>query len=192
MGDIVMGSELEEVAETATELVKDKVKENKESKEEWQWINWVAISTMIMALFSALGALWAGVTANDMMLDRTQEILDISYLEGDRLDIEILKLKRDLLDSLGKNLDKTEIDRIHQYEVKNQTLNADSKGQESQVKRTIFEHEWFAIGVTLLSIAITLAGMSIITRHKFIWVGSLLLSFIGTIFLGIGVHQMFS
>ena len=44
----------------------------------------------------------AGITSNESLMERTEEILDLSKLESDRLHIEVLRLKHDLLRSLDK------------------------------------------------------------------------------------------
>ncbi len=99
-----MTSEIEEATEVAHALIKEEVQEeNKDEKS--QWIGLVSLSAMVMALLSALGALLAAVAANELMVERTKEILEISHLEADRIDIELLKSKHAILASLGEVLD---------------------------------------------------------------------------------------
>ncbi len=61
---------------------------------------------------------------------------------------------------------------INKYEVHFQQLSTETDVDESNVKITIFNYELFAIGVTLLSIAITLSGMSLVTNRKQVWLDS--------------------
>ena len=56
---------------------------------------WVALTAIILALFSSVGVLLAGLTSTSLM-DRTEEILELSKLEGDRLHIEVLRSKHDV------------------------------------------------------------------------------------------------
>ena len=56
------------------------------------WIMWVALTAIILALFSSVGVLLAGITSTSLM-ERTEEILELSKLEGDRLHIEVLRSK---------------------------------------------------------------------------------------------------
>ena len=59
------------------------------------WIMWVALTAIILALFSSVGVLLAGITSTSLM-ERTEEILELSKLEGDRLHIGVLRSKHDV------------------------------------------------------------------------------------------------
>ena len=59
------------------------------------WIRWVALTAIILALFSSVGVLLSGITSTSLM-ERTEEILELSKLEGDRLHIEVLRSKHDV------------------------------------------------------------------------------------------------
>jgi len=106
------------------------------------------------------------------------------YPISDRTDIEVLKSKHEILALLGANPDSSEIKRICKYQDHSKILKKDIKPDESKVKRVIAVHEVFAIGITLLSIGITLKGMVVKTRK--IWSAGLLFVAIGVGFLGSG------
>jgi hypothetical protein len=93
-----MSSELGETAEAARELI---VEEMQEKTETAEWVRKVALSAIVMALISAIGALLAGITANESLMERTEEILEVSRLESDRLHVEVLRSKHDVLRALG-------------------------------------------------------------------------------------------
>jgi hypothetical protein len=186
-----MASEFEEAAETARDIIKEESLKEVE-KEEPQWIGWVALSTLVMALLSALGSLTAGITANDLIIERSKEILDLSHISADRVDIQVLKSKHAILTSMGETVDSSEIEKIRNYEDEMEKAGADAAVEESQFQRAFFEHELFAMGVTMLSISITLSGISVVTRRKRAWMVGLVFAVIGTSFLGIGVYRMIS
>lgn len=180
-----MPSEFEESVEVAHELIREEV-----SRKTSRWIEWVAISTMVMALFSALGALLAASTSNELMIKRTKEILEVSQLNADRTDIEILKSKHVLLESLGKKPEASDVERIKNYSYEIRDLKTDAESKERQITLTLYEHELFGIGVTLLSIAITLSGMAVVIKEKKIWFVGLMFAALGTSFLGAGLFKM--
>jgi NRPS condensation-like uncharacterized protein len=120
--------------------------------------------------------LLAGVTSNQLLIERTEAILEVAHMETDRLNFELLKTKHAILKSLGETLDSGETGMINKYEVHFQQLNTETDADESNVKITIFNHELFAIGVTLSSIAITLSGMSLVTNRKQVWLGGTFLA----------------
>ena len=184
-----MASEFEESAETAYEPISGALGDTSKEKRPG-WTSWVALSTMVIALFSAVGALLAGISANEALLERTQEILEVSKLEIDRLDVELLKSKHEILTSLGESPDLGEIERISEYEGEIEELKTVGAGDETRILTAINEHQLFAIAVTLFSLAITLSGFALIAKRRILWAVSLAVAAVGSALLGFGVYQM--
>lgn len=99
-------TELEEVAEGARDAVLEEVEHP--VKKQPGWVAWLAISTMVMALFCAVGALMAGITANEAVMERTHEIMEVVNRDRDQIEIEILRSKHDVLKALGVAADENE------------------------------------------------------------------------------------
>lgn len=76
------------------------------------WFTQVALSTLVMALLSALAALLAAISAHESLLERTQEILDFVALDTESLEIEVLRSKHDLLRQLGEEPRESEVSRV--------------------------------------------------------------------------------
>jgi hypothetical protein len=184
-----MASEFEESAETAQELISEELAENSR-EERSDWTSRVALSTMVIALFSAISGLLAGITANESLLERTEEILEVSKLESDYLEVEFLKSKHEILISLGESPDIGEIERISQYEGRMGESKTIREDDEPRIRATIYEHELFATAVTLFSMAITLSGMALVAKRRILWMVSLAFAVVGFGFLGFGVFQM--
>jgi hypothetical protein len=184
-----MPSEYGEAAENAHEVIKEELHGKNESDHSEE-IKWVALTTMIMALLSAMGALFAGITANESLLERTEEILEISSLESDRLHIEVLRSKHEILRSLGETPSDSDMERIRAYEVEARELKTAAEKEEKMARLAYFKHEVFAIGVTLLSVAITLGGMSIIVNRRILWIVGIFLGVGGCGFVGAGVYYI--
>ncbi len=159
-------SEFEEAAEAAKDTVLEEAEQLVEKKPSW--VAWLAISTMAMALFSAVGALLAGITANEALMERTHEIVEVVDRDRDQIEIEILRSKHDVLKALGVAPDKDER-KIVEKSRDVRRLTAEIKEEELTVGRTMRAHEIFAIGVTLLSIAITLSGMAVVLQRRRVW-----------------------
>ena len=184
-------TELEESAEAAHDLIREEL-QRKNDEDGMRWTGWVLLSTMALALLSALAALLAGFTANEAVLERTQELLEVSYYESDRLNMEILKSKHEILISLGETPSRAKIDRIRKYEDEVSRLKLSVSKEELKAQEAIFEHELFAIGVTLFSIAITLCGMALVVQRRRIWGVGLVFGLAGICIVGLGIFKMFS
>lgn len=120
---------------------------------------------------------------------RTEEILELSRMEDDRLHIEVLRSKHDILKSIGKSPDAAELQRILEYAKEAEALQSDVELKEMQVGIANYDHGIFAVGVTLLSIAITLSGMAIIADRKIVWHVGIFFGAIGCGFVAWGIYR---
>ena len=180
-----MSSEFEEPAALARDLVLEETPSH-----DLEWIKWAALSSMIMALFAATGALFASITANESLMERTKEILEVSYLENDRLRIDLLRTKHEILQALGQSPREADLEEIRRLEAAIKVLDKQAASEETKIQLSEYTHEIFSIGITLLSIAITLSGMSIIAGHRFPWFFGLGFGGLGCIFVGYGLCDL--
>ena len=185
-------SELNESTELANELIMDSVKEGEIEGKTSAWHNWVAFSTLLMALLTALGALLAGITANEALLSRTEEIIAISTCQGNRAAVEVLKAKHEILISLGETPDEAEIAQIKSYEAEMAELEDEVDRDEAWIQLFIYPHFIFAIAVTLLAVGTSLSGMAIIIDHKLLWYAGMVLGVVGSIGVVVGIVVMLS
>jgi len=158
-----MSHELTESAEIATDVIAERHQE--EDGADRKLIAIVAMSTMVMALFSATGALFAGISANDAMLVRTAEILTETRLESDRLEVDILTANARLMQALGFEIDEEQVALIERDREETIEFATEVELDEAEVEVVMRAHERLAVGVTLLSIAITLGGMALTRRR---------------------------
>jgi hypothetical protein len=182
---------LGEMMEVVNELVLESDQADKEGHNPLKWHRQVAVSTLLMALITAVGALLAGMTAHEALMDRTQEIIDISIAENDRVSIEVLKAKVEIMTNLGKAPDPADLTLIQTYEAERRTLEADAAQEEARVQVIAAPHLILAVAVTLLSVGIGLSGMSIIVGQKFLWFAGLVFALVGTMGVGYGILTLF-
>ena len=185
-------SELTEITETAEDTVLEAVEEPEVGPEEPKWHKHVTLTTLIMALLAALGGLLAGMTANQALLDRTEEIMGVSRLESERAYVETLKSKHEILTILGETPDPSEVAAVAAFEDRMGGLVASTAEDESEVHESADAHEIFAVAVTLLALGITLGGMAIVVERKLLWTVGLTFGALGTIGIGLGVLTMLS
>ena len=186
-----MSHELTESAEIATDVIAERHQE--EDGADRKLIAIVAMSTMVMALFSAIGALFTGISANDAMLVRTAEILTETRLESARLEVDILTANARLMQALGFEIDEEQVALIERDREEIIEFATEVEEYEVEVEVVMRAHERLAVGVTLLSVAITLGGMALVTRRKFVWYGGLFLSVIGAgyVITGLQTHLLY-
>jgi len=183
-------SELDDSIEMSSELATESVKHGKGKQQRPRWHDWAAFSTLLMAMFITVGALLAGITAHDALLDRTQEIIDLSVCQGDRLTDEVLKAKHEILVSMGETPDEVEIARIEEYERETEALDVKAARAEEGVQTMERPNLVFILAVSLLSTGITLSGMSIIVERKLLWYVGIVFGTVGALIVGVGIAMM--
>ena len=180
-----------ESTELVNELALESTAQDEDGWERKKWHKQVALSTLVMAVFAAVSGLLAGITAQTALLDRTAELIEYSILEGDRVNVEVLKAKHDLLISLGETPDEDEVNQIEAFEIEIKQLVKQTSLDETSVNLANTTHLIFSISVTLLAIGITIGGMSIIVELKWLWMAGMVFGAAGIIGVGIGMYSMF-
>jgi hypothetical protein len=183
-------TELGETTETVNELVMETAQADEKSVAQTEWHRQVAMSTLLLALITAVGALLAGITAHEALLEGTKEVIDISIIENDRVSVDVLKAKVDIINELGGTPKTSDLALIHAYEEEIRTLEEVAALEESIVQTSTATHLILAVAVTLLSVGITLSGMSIIVGQKFLWLAGLIFGILGSLGVVMGVFNM--
>lgn len=180
-------SEIGESAELIDELFLESIKADEANQKSPGWHRQVALSSLVLALLTALGGLLAGVTGQEVLLERTQEIIEFSRLEGDRVSVDVLKAKHEILVSLGEARDPGEIALIRAYEEQERELSQDARREEVQVQAVDHANNVLAIAVTVLSVGITLSGMAVVVEEKRLWLVGLIIGAGGVLILALGI-----
>ena len=182
--------EINETTEVASELVLEQVDEQLDNERPFEENSRVALSTMLMALLAAFGALMAGISAQDALLERTAEIIDTNIRESDRVIVEVLKTKHEILTSIGETPDIDELAQIESYERATKQYEEKTTLEEEEIQALVWPHLMFAIAVTLISVGIALNGIAIVTRKQLLWYIGMLMGLVGSLGIGAGVVLM--
>ena len=185
-------SELMETTDAAQLATIEAIESEEVGERQLRWHKQVALSTLVMALLAALGALLAGITANEALLETSKQILQVSYLEGDRVYSETLKAKHEILIALGEAPDPAEARTVVEFEAEMRELEVGAAREAMLASSAGRVHLVFATAVTLLSLGITLGGISVIVEHKLLWVAGILFGAAGAAGVGLGVLTMLS
>ena len=183
-------SEEIEATELANELLMEQVDKDEGAPGERHWHRLVAFSTLIFAMFAALGGLLSGITAHESTQEKTQEVISLTILEGDRVSVEVLKAKHDILLSLGESPDEAEIEAIRAFELEIEQKREEFAEEERLVQAIGQTHLIFAISVTFIAVAIALSGMSVVLGQKWLWVLGMVPGLAGAAGLVLGIITM--
>ena len=180
-------SENGESIELANEPIIESMDGDEGASKVQRWQKTVALSTLIMALLAALGGLLSGITAQESSLEKAKEIISLTILEGDRVSVDVLKAKHEILISLGEVPDEAEIEAIRVFE-EEIAQKQDEVFEEETLAQAIGQtHLIFAISVAFLATGISLSGMSIVVGQRWLWVVGMIVSAVGAIGIGLGI-----
>jgi hypothetical protein len=173
------GSEL--AAELALEDVSDRVP---------SWFRGVAFTILVLSVVTAVAALLAGMTAHKTLLDRTEEIIDVSIAETDKMTLELLRTKHELLTALNQPVSATEVEKIARIEAEQKRLEAGAEAAETAALTSASEHLLFAISATIAAIAIAVTGLAPIVHQRWLWSVGVLVGVLAIVLLAIAIIRV--
>lgn len=183
-------AEIPDTMDMAENLIGDAVETQDTGSIHPRWHRHVAMTTLVMALVTAVGAMLASMSANQSLIERTQEIIEVNRLEGQRINMEILNTQYDILTALGESTNQVQRESIDVMEGDIQRLENLSAGEETIVLIDVEIHHIFAISVILLSMGTALCGLSVIVNRKYLWVSGLIFGVLGSLVVLMGVARM--
>lgn len=162
------------------------------------WVRTVSLSTAILAVFAAVGALQAGTLVNEAMICQIKSSDKWNEYQASREKSHLYTVGRNLLVDLGPasakpetlpSLAKHEADFADQV-AKEDTKAADLRKQAEELQkdgeRMMKRHERFAYEVAMLQVAIALGAVSALTKVRWVWLLSMALGAVGIVLFAVG------
>jgi hypothetical protein len=172
--------EYEESVELVTEAVEIA---SSEGSSHVAWHRGVDFTSLVLALLAATATLLAGITAREILLERTEEVIDVSRFEGDRGSIEVLEAKHELLIAIRAEPPEHEVARIAAHRDEARELDGATEVAEAAVVSASSEHLRFAIAATVIAVAIAITGLSVMMARRWVWLAGSLVGAAGTVIL---------
>jgi hypothetical protein len=154
------------------------------------WYRGVAFTILVLSVVTAMAALLAGMTAHETLLDRTEEIVDVSLAETDQLTIEILRSKHELQVALGAPVDADEAAEIERMEAEAQLYEKAAEEAEADALGAASNHLFLAIAATIAAIAIAVTGLAPIVFQRWLWIVGIVIGSVATATLVIGIVRI--
>jgi hypothetical protein len=179
-----MPEEIEIPTEHLTEEIQEKAEEQKE-----RWTLYVALSTALMAVLAAVAGLLAGHHANEALIERVKASDQWNFYQSKNLKQEIAINTDQILRALAKTdtAKNNHSADIARYDKDKAAIRKEAEEAEKSSEEHLAKHVPLASAVTAFQIAIAISAISILTRRKKLWFGSLVLTIIGVVFLIMGL-----
>ncbi len=163
-----------------------------ETKKEHTWISRVAVSSALLAVAAAISALLAGHHANEAMFEEMKATDQWALFQSKGIKASQLETKRTLLEALGKPIapdkeGKTVEQKLEEYEKDKDKIQEKAKELDESAENHMKHHVWFARAVTIFQIAIAMGAIAVLARRPKLWLVSVGLGGLGSVFLVIGL-----
>jgi hypothetical protein len=172
--------ELEDPTESLHEHIHEAA--HQASAEGTKWIVYVALTTAIIAVLSAITGLLAANHADEAMLSQIRASDQWTYYQAKGIKTEVLISENKILTAMGKpiNFEDTKKEAANKAEQAETFKKA--RGYENESHLHEAGHNRLARSVTLFQIAIAIGAISILVKKRLYWFISLGFAGIATFF----------
>ena len=158
---------------------------NKRKKNRWEV--WVALSSSLLAVLSAVAALLATFASDEAAVALSNDSDYSAYATGVNTSHTMLKAKIELLASMGKPATDSDVEELKAMEAQAKKFRERSASYEKQGTDAFKTHDSLAIAVTLFQVTMLLSGMAVMVDRVVIWRFGLAFSAFGLFYFVRGV-----
>ena len=177
-----MSDEIEVPTEHAHEAIHEQAEHSRE-----RWILFVAVSTALLAVLAAVGALQAGHQENESMIAQLQSSDQWAYYQAKGIKAAVLGSKIELLKAAGKEPSKADEEKLQSYSEDQKEIDKKARELQAESEQHLAVHNTLAKSVTAFQIAIAVSAIAVLTKKKMLWYGGLALGVVGIFWLASGV-----
>lgn len=139
----------------------------------------VALSSALLAVIAAVAALFAGHFANDAMLERIESGDLWAYYQSKSIKASVLQSKKAMLIALDKPASADDQSKIDRYAEEQKAIEEHAQELTAESVGHLRMHTRLAASVTFFQIAIALGAISVLTKKKQMWLGSMAVGAVG-------------
>ena len=193
--------------EVETTELQDKIHEAHEGHHAEEsapvWIKYVALSTAILAVFAAIGALNAGDLVNEAMFRQlkssdTWNEYQADKQKGHQYQVALnglldrgVKPSQTVPKDANVGLDPADRAALYLSQVQKESgktvMLAKSAGADAkEAEKMLHQHRFFAQSVALIQVAIALGAVSALTKIRLVWIFGLLIGITGIFYFVLG------
>lgn len=175
-----------EEPEVPTEHLHESLEEHARESGE-KWVSKVALSAAILAVLAAIASMLAGHHANEALIVQLKAADQWGYYQSKGIKAGVLNSKVDLFNALGKPALEADAKKLEEYKQEQAEIKEKADDLEKEAAQHLKTHTTQSRAVTCFQIGIALSAISVLTRRKILWWGSMLLGLAGLAFLAISL-----
>jgi hypothetical protein len=171
-------------------------------EQKQNWLNFLALTTVLLAVGATVSTLNVGKFSNRSILKQTQASNQWAYyqaksIKGYLYELQKEKLETDLkvmvntapkevLEDYKKRLASYDA-KIKRYESEKDEIMKEAKKLEQERDKVALHSQSFGLAVILLQLAILLSSMATLMKKKALWITGLALGVVGVVYFADGV-----
>ncbi len=171
-------------------------------EQKQNWMNFLALTTVLLALGATVSTLNVGKFSNRSILRQTQASDQWAYyqaksikgylyeLQKEKLEIELKLIAntapKETLDEYEKKI-AGYASQIQRYEKEKADIMKEAKSLEKQRDEVALHSQSFGIAVILLQLAILLSSIATLMKKKTLWITGLILGAVGVVYFANGI-----
>jgi midasin (ATPase involved in ribosome maturation) len=176
--------------EVPTEHLHESIKEKLEEKMEGHgnkesWSMYLAISTALMAVFAAIGSLFAGHHSNEALIAQIKSSDTWAHYQAKSIKYQIATVLKEV--KAGKGESGQVDDKLEGYKKDQEELKIEAEKTEKESAYHLAKHVTLARSVTIFQISIAVSAIAMLTQRKFLWYGSMVFSIVGVVLFIMGM-----
>lgn len=163
------------------------------------WMQWVALTTTILAVCAAISSLKASSYSTKVQVQTTKEANHWAYYQSKSIKEHSFRLNRDILNyanllgNLNPQVQQFLTAKIKDYDQEINRYDLEKKQIRTEAETIIKEQELlkrhnaaFSLAVMLLQIAIMMSAVAALIKKKSMWFAGLALSLVGLVYMANG------
>ncbi|HZY25949.1 MAG TPA: DUF4337 domain-containing protein [Bacteroidales bacterium] len=160
-----------------------------------QWLTWMAITTILIAVAATLSTFKGGGFSTRSLLNQTKASDQWAFYQSKSIKSYIYDLRRENLEIQVASLEKQKgnedlikkykgliadyYQKVKTYESEKEDISKTAKGFENLRDESKLHSDKFGIGVIFLQISILLSSIATLSKKKYVWICGLILGGIG-------------
>ena len=170
-----------------------------------KWLNFLALTTVIIALGATMSTLSVGKFSNRGILKQTQASNQWAYYQAKSIKAYLYELQKEKLETdlkLSPNIDegvRNEYEQkitkygeqIRRYEQEKIDIQGQAQSLEKELDQAMVHSQQFGLAVIFLQLAILMSSIASLMRKKLMWVVGLMVGLLGFLYFANGYLLLF-
>jgi isopropylmalate/homocitrate/citramalate synthase len=157
-----------------------------------QWESWIALSSSLLAVLSAISALYATFAFDEAAIAKSAESVLAADASGAQATYNILRTKIDILSAMDKPVDPADVATMNAHAIKVEQFHKEIHTLDQAGRFEYHAHDQLSIAVALFQVAILLGGLAVVMQRPTLWGFGMTFAATGALAMGHGLFAYFT